>query len=108
MPDVADDVWDASLQQTIENFHRFGMTTVYDVGGNSVTPGHYEAVERTAETGDLTMRVFYSLNLQNGVGGSPEEIIAALEARTPDRTGLRFAQFGWGEWTYQPHESPAL
>ena len=102
MPDVADDVWDASLQQTIENFHRFGMTTVYDVGGNSVTPGHYEAVKRTADTGDLTMRVFYSLNLQNGVGGSPEEIIAALEARTPDRTGLRFAQFGWGEWTYQP------
>ena len=102
MPDVADDVWDGSLLQTIENFHRFGMTTVYDVGGNSVTPGHYEAVKRAAETGDLTMRVFYSLNGQNGVGGSPEEIMAALEANTPDRAGLRFAQFGWGESTYRP------
>ena len=102
MPDVADDIWDGSLQQTIENFHRFGMTTVYDVGGNSVTPGHYEAVKRAADTGDLTMRVFYSLNGQNGVGGSAEEIIAALEANTPDRTGLRFAQFGWGESTYRP------
>ena len=102
MPDVADDVWDGSLKQTVENFHRFGMTTVYDTGGNSVTPGHYEAVGRAAEADDLTMRVFYSLNGQNGVGDSPEEIIAALEANTPDRTGLRFAQFGWGEWTYRP------
>ena len=97
MPDVADDVWDGSLKQTVENFHRFGMTTVYDTGGNSVTPGHYEAVGRAAEADDLTMRVFYSLNRQNGVGDSPEKIIAALEANTPDRTGLRFAQFGWGE-----------
>ena len=102
MPDVADDDWDASLQQTVENFHRFGMTTVYDVGGNSVTPSHYEAVGRAAAAGDLSMRVFYSLNGQNGVGGSAEDIIAALEANTPDRTGLRFAQFGWGESTYQP------
>ncbi len=102
MPDVTDDVWDRSLQQTIEDFHGFGMTTVYDVGGNSVTPGHYDAVRRAAEEDDLTMRVFYSLNGQNGVGASPDEIMAALEANTPDRAGLRFARFGWGESTYRP------
>ena len=87
MPDVADDAWDGSLRKTVENFHRFGMTTVYDVGGNSVTPAYYEAVKRAADAGDLTMRVFYSMNGQNGVGGSPADIIAALEANTPDRTG---------------------
>ncbi len=100
--DVPDDVWNASLQRTIDDFLRMGMTTVYDVGGNSVTAGHYAAIGRAAESDALKMRVFYSLNGQSGVGGSPEEIIAALEGNTPDLEGLRFARFGWGESTYRP------
>jgi len=102
IPAVSAEVWDASLRQSIADMHRMGLTSVYDVGGNSVTPEHYDAIKREAESGDLTMRVFYSLNGQHGVGPSAEEIIDALQARTPDLTGLRFAQFGWGESTYGP------
>jgi len=103
IPAVADDVWDASLQQTTTSLNKMGLTTVYDVGGNSVTPAHYDAVRRAAASDDLSMRVFYSLNGQTGVGGgSAEEIIAALESLSPDMTGLRFAQFGYGETVYRP------
>lgn len=103
IPAVADDVWDASLQQTTMSLNKMGLTTVYDVGGNSVTPAHYDAVRRAAASDDLSMRVFYSLNGQTGVGGgSAEEIIAALESLSPDMTGLRFAQFGYGETVYRP------
>jgi predicted amidohydrolase YtcJ len=102
MPDVSADVWDRSLQRTITDFHRLGLTTVYDVGGNSVTPGHYDAVRRAHASDNLSMRVFYTLNGQNGVGGSAEEIISALQSRSPDTAGLRFAQFGYGESVYRP------
>ena len=103
IPAVTDDVWDASLQQTTTSLNKMGLTTVYDVGGNTVTPAHYDAVRRAAANDDLSMRVFYSLNGQTGVGGgSAEEIITALESLSPDMTGLRFAQFGYGETVYRP------
>lgn len=102
LPPVVADDWDRSLRQTILDLHRMGMTTVYDVGGNTVTPGHYDAVRRAAANGQLTMRVFFTLNGQNGVGDTAEEIIEALESNTPDTTGLEFAQFGYGETVYRP------
>ncbi len=102
IPAVADGVWDASLQDTIMSLHQMGLTTVYDVGGNSVTPAHYDAVKRAAANDELSMRVFYTLNNFNSIGGSAEEIIAALKNHSPDLTGLRFAQFGYGETVYRP------
>lgn len=100
--DVPADVRDASLRAAIADMHAMGLTSVYDVGGNGVTPAYYDALGRAAESGDLTMRVFYSLNGQHGIGSSADEIVAALSSRTPDLAGLRFAQFGWGETTYPP------
>ena len=102
IPDVTNDAWDASVGAAIADMHGMGLTSVYDVGGNGVTPGYYAALGRAAVAGDLTMRVFYSLNGQHGIGSSANEIVAALGSRTPDLTGLRFAQFGWGETTYPP------
>ena len=102
LPPVAADEWDRSLRQTVLDLHRMGMTTVYDVGGNTVTPSHYDAVRRAAGNDQLTMRVFFTLNGQNGVGDTAEEIIEALESNKPDTTGLEFAQFGYGETVYRP------
>jgi len=55
-----------------------GMTMFYDVGVNTVTQSHYDAVRRTAGTDQLTMSVFFTLNGRNGVGGTAEEIIERL------------------------------
>ena len=79
-----------------------GLTTVYDVGGNSVTPGHYDAVGRAHANDNLSMRVFYTINDRNNDLGSAEKIIAALETHSPDNEGLEFAQFGYGESVYRP------
>ena len=102
IPPVADDVWDNSLQLTIQSMHEMGLTTVYDVGGNTVTPEFYDAVGRIAQTNTLSLRVFYSLNGQNSNDGSAAEIIAEMNSRTPDNEDLRFAQFGYGEQIYAP------
>ena len=102
MPDVSPDVWDRSLQQTITSLNRMGLTTVYDVGGNSVTPGHYDAVGRAHANDNLSMRVFYTINDRNNDLGSAEKIIAALETHSPDNEGLEFARFGYGESVYLP------
>lgn len=102
IPDVPDEIWDQSLREAVDDLHAMGLTTIYDVGGNSVTPAHYEAVQRAAADGSLTMRVFHSLNGQKGVGGTAGEIIAALSSTSPDLDGLEFAEFGWGESTYAP------
>ncbi|MBT5559000.1 MAG: amidohydrolase family protein, partial [Proteobacteria bacterium] len=102
IPAVSDAVWDSSLLATTQGMHKMGLTTVYDVGGNTVTPEFYNAVERIADRGDLTMRVFYSLNGQNSPADSAEDIIAAMQNNNPDNESLRFAQFGYGEQVYQP------
>lgn len=102
MPDVSPEAWDTSFEQTVESLNRMGMTTVYDVGGNSVTPGHYDALLRAAENDALNMRVFYTINGQNQTLGTAENIIAALESHTPDNLGLKVAQFGYGESIYRP------
>jgi predicted amidohydrolase YtcJ len=102
LPVVGPDVWDASLQQTIDSLHQMGLTSVYDMGGNTVTPGHYDSVARAAAADNLSMRVFYTLNGQNSDDGSAEAIVAALSNNSPDNEGLRFAQFGYGETVYRP------
>jgi predicted amidohydrolase YtcJ len=102
IPPVADAVWDSSLLATIESMHEMGLTTVYDVGGNGVTPAFYDAVDRLAQESDLNLRVFYSLNGQNSNAGSPAEIIAEMNSHLPDNESLRFAQFGYGEQIYAP------
>ena len=105
IPTVPNDVWDESLQQTIVDMHRMGLTTVYDVSGGGMTPDYYDVVRRAADADDLTMRVFHTLNpisASGGIGRSAEDIVEALTSYTPDTSGLRFAQFGWGESTYGP------
>jgi len=102
IPAVAVDVWDDSLQAAIQSMHKMGLTTVYDVGGNSVTPEFYDAVGRAAQNNNLSLRVFYSLNGQNSNDDSAAEIIAEMQSRSPDKENLRFAQFGYGEQIYAP------
>lgn len=102
IPSVADETWDRSLRAMVADLHSFGLTTVYDVGGNSVLPEHYRAIERVSARGDITMRVFYTLNGQSGVGPSADEIVTALSGTRPNLTDLKFARFGWGEATYGP------
>lgn len=102
IPPVASDVWDSSLQQAMQSMHEMGLTAVYDVGGNSVTPEFYDAVARAAQEDRLSLRVFYTLNGQNSNAGSAAEIIAEMQSHAPDNEGLRFAQFGYGEAVYGP------
>ena len=102
IPEVAADTWDQSLLLTIDSLLGAGLTGVYDIGGNTVTPAFYESVKRVADAGELKMRVFYSLNEQNSASDNAEEIIRELNNNTPDVEGLRFAQFGYGETVYRP------
>ena len=102
IPEVSPELWDSSLQQTVASMNKMGLTTVYDVGGNSVTPGHYDAVHRANNNDDLRLRVFYTINDQNNNLGTADRIIPALESNTPDNEGLKVAQFGYGESVYRP------
>ncbi|MDG2089166.1 MAG: amidohydrolase [Arenicellaceae bacterium] len=102
IPEPSELTWDNSVKLTIESLLSMGMTAVYDVGGNTVTPAFYESVGRIADAGDLNMRVYYSLNEQNSASSSAEEIMMEMRNNSPDREGLRFAQFGYGETVYRP------
>ncbi|MGI9258339.1 MAG: amidohydrolase [Gammaproteobacteria bacterium] len=102
MPDVSPDLWDRSLAWIVESMNRMGMTTVYDVGGNQVTPSYYDAVHRADENNMLNMRVYYTLNERNLDLSTPEKIVEALQSNTPDYDGLKVARFGYGETVYRP------
>lgn len=102
IPEPSELTWDNSVKLTIDSLLSMGLTSVYDVGGNTVTPAFYESVGRIGDAGDLNMRVYYSLNEQNSASNSAEEIMMAMRNNEPDTEGLRFAQFGYGETVYRP------
>ena len=102
IPSPSEEVWDNSVKITIDSLLSHGMTGVYDVGGNTVTPAFYESLSRVADANELNMRVYYSLNEQNSASSSAEEIMTEMRTNTPDNEGLRYAQFGYGETVYRP------
>lgn len=102
IPEVNNDTWDGSVGLTIQSLLGMGLTAVYDVGGNTVTPAFYASVKRVADANALNMRVFYTLNPQNSPAGSAEDIIKEMQNNEPDNLGLRFARFGYGETVYRP------
>jgi predicted amidohydrolase YtcJ len=102
LPEPDESTWDNSVKLNIDEALSMGLTAVYDVGGNTVTPAFYESVNRLADANQLKMRVFYSLNEQNSNSNSAAEIMTEMRNNTPDLEGLRFAQFGYGETVYRP------
>ncbi len=106
IPPVPPDIWDNSLQLTINDYIKAGVTALLDVGGNTVTPRHYDAVKRAAAAGNLPMRVFYTLNSTNGVGPTAGEIIESLSTNKPNLGNDMFDQFAYGEMTYPGIRDP--
>jgi predicted amidohydrolase YtcJ len=96
-----DNTWDNSLQLAVQDYLAQGMTTLLDIGGNTVTPRHYDVLRRAAENGALDMRVFYTLNGTNGVGVTADEIVASLESTSARSGDDFFGQFTYGEMTYE-------
>ncbi len=106
IPATPDSTWDSSLQLTMHDYLAQGMTTLLDIGGNTVTPRHYEVLKRAAASNALRMRVFYTLNATNGVGASADAIIEALNNNPPSSGNDQFGQFTYGEMTFEGIRDP--
>jgi predicted amidohydrolase YtcJ len=106
IPATPDATWNNSLQLTMQDYLAQGMTTLLDIGGNTVTPRHYEILERAAANNALRMRVFYTLNATNGVGASADAIIDALNTNPPTTGNDQFGQFTYGEMTFEGIRDP--
>ena len=102
IPEPSVEVWDKSLTIAMDSLLSMGLTTVYDVGGNSVNLSFYESIKRFAANDALKIRFFYSLNEQNSASSSAEEIINELQKNRPNFKDLQNAQFGYGETVYRP------
>ncbi|MEM1119127.1 MAG: amidohydrolase family protein [Bacteroidota bacterium] len=96
------EMWKKSLHQAVDSLLSSGLTTVYDLGGNTVTKDYYKVVANCAAADSLRLRVFYSLNGQNSTMSSPKEIINGLKATRPNLKNLTYSQFGYGETIYAP------
>jgi predicted amidohydrolase YtcJ len=107
IPPTPDATWDNSVQLTMQDYLAQGMTTLLDIGGNTVTPRHYEVLKRAASNNVLRMRVFYTLNATNGVGASADAIIEALNSNPSMSGNDQFGQFTYGEMTFEGIRDPA-
>lgn len=89
--------WAEGVAFISADFARVGLTTVYDPRAPN-----YEPLEEAYESGELSIRVFHSLNGQGGRGASTRTAgVIAEELRTiaPLQGNDRMAQFGFGEDT---------
>ena len=100
IPATPSPTWDQSMASITQDYVAAGLTALLDVGGNTVTPAHYEALLRAKEAGGLPLRIFYTLNNSNDVGATAEEIINALMTHPPRSGDDRFGQFAYGEMSY--------
>jgi len=106
IPPTPDAQWEQSLQMTVQDYLAQGMTSLLDVGGNTVTARHYEVLRQVVANHGLPMRVFYTLNNTNGAGVSAETIMEALTLTSPRSGDARFGQLTYGEMTYEGIRDP--
>lgn len=103
-PALTDAAQEASIRAAQAYYNSIGLTAIYDPGGLGVQDSSYDRVQRFADHGDLTLRIFYTLgDAKNGLTpAAAHEFAAKVRAAKPFQGNVWYDRIGVGEIYYPP------
>lgn len=95
---------EASIRAAQAYYNSIGLTAIYDPGGLGVQDSSYDRVQKFADHGDLTLRIFYTLgDAKNGLTpAAAHEFAAKVRATKPFQGDVWYDRIGVGEIYYPP------
>jgi predicted amidohydrolase YtcJ len=103
-PAVSEEAQVASIKAAMAYYNRIGLTAIYDAGGMGIQDASYARVERLSDSGELTLRVMYTLGADS-IHGTPEDarrFITKLATTKPFQGNEWFDRIGLGEIFHAP------
>lgn len=94
----------ASIRAAQAYYNSIGLTAIYDPGGLGVQDSSYDRVQRFADRGELTLRIFSTLgDAKNGLTPTAaREFAARVRATKPFQGNEWYDRIGVGEIFYPP------
>ncbi len=100
-PPVTDEEQHRGIIALMEHCNRLGLTTVFDAGGMGIQETSYQRIQKLADAGEMTLRIYYTL--WGGLDPSKaDELITKLETIRPFQGDDMYRQIALGEIYYQP------
>ena len=100
-PPVTDEEQRRGIIPLMEHFNRLGLTTVFDAGGMGIQETSYERIQKLADDGEMTLRIYYTL--WGGLEPSKaDELVTKLETIRPFQGDDMYRQIALGEVYYGP------
>jgi predicted amidohydrolase YtcJ len=103
-PALTDAGQEASIRAAQAYYNSIGLTSIYDPGGLGVQDSSYDRVQKFADHGDLTLRIFYTLgDAKNGLTpAAAREFAAKVRAAKPFQGNVWYDRIAVGEIYYPP------
>lgn len=103
-PALTDAAQEASIRAAQAYYNSIGLTSIYDPGGLGVQDSSYDRVQKFADHGDLTLRIFYTLgDAKNALTpAQAHEFAAKVRASKPFQGNAWYDRIGVGEIYYAP------
>jgi len=100
--------WLDNARKVAANLNSMGMTTWMDAGGRGMSDAHYEPYKQLADSGQLTIRAFWTVIRQPNTPEQVDKVVAEIPSLKPFQGTDYFNNVGYGESVYGPVSTALL
>ncbi len=100
--------WLENARKVAANLNSMGMTTWMDAGGRGMSDAHYEPYKQLADSGQLTIRAFWTVIRQPNTPEQVDKVVAEIPSLKPFQGTDYFNNVGYGESVYGPVSTALL
>ncbi len=92
----------ANVRKLATYLNSLGITAWGDAGGRGMSAGHYAPYRQLADSGELTVRVFWTTIRQPSTPEQVDKVLAEVAVLKPFQGNDSMDHIGWGESVYSP------
>ena len=108
VPLAEKELWLENARKVATNLNSMGMTTWMDAGGRGMSDAHYEPYKQLADSGQLTIRAFWTVIRQPNTPEQVDKVVAEIPSLKPFQGTDYFNNVGYGESVYGPVSTALL
>lgn len=100
--------WLDNARSVATKLNSMGLTAWMDAGGRGMGDAHYEPYKQLADSGQLTIRVFWTVIRQPNTPEQVDKVVAEIPSLKPFQGTDYFNNVGYGESVYGPVNTALL